>query len=106
MDLVQLTEECLDVNTIYSQVVDHSAGAVSIFVGTTRNHFEGRKVSNPAPCSIDLIWHSYSQDMIVICQVLRLEYEAYASMAEKELHKICKSLRHKWKVEHIAFYHR
>ena len=44
MDIIKLTEDVLDVNSIYSQVVANSTGAVSLFVGTTRDNFEGIKV--------------------------------------------------------------
>lgn len=44
MDIITLAEEKLDVNSIYSQVVEDSTGAVSLFVGTTRDNYEGRKV--------------------------------------------------------------
>ena len=39
--------------------------------------------------------------------VTRLEYEAYDSMAIKEMKKICNIIRDKWKsVKNIAIYHR
>ncbi|XP_010214065.1 PREDICTED: molybdopterin synthase catalytic subunit-like, partial [Tinamus guttatus] len=51
-------------------------------LGTTRNNFEGKKV-------------------------IRLEYEAYTSMAETEIKKICRDVRQKWpSVQHIAVHHR
>ncbi|XP_046458269.1 molybdopterin synthase catalytic subunit-like [Daphnia pulex] len=81
MDIINLVEEQLDVNSIYSKVVEHSTGAVSLFVGTTRNNFEGKKV-------------------------ISLEYEAFKPMACKEIKKICENIREKWKVKHIAFHHR
>jgi len=81
MDNIQITNDRLDVNEIYSGVVANSIGAVSLFVGTTRDNFEGKKV-------------------------IRLEYEAFSPMAEKELKKVCLGIRDKWKVENIAIYHR
>ena len=39
-------------------------------------------------------------------KVLQLEYECYVPMAEKELMKICKLIREKWKVDGIALLHR
>lgn len=81
MDSILITSSKLDVNDIYSGVVAHSAGAVSLFVGTTRDHFEGKKV-------------------------VQLEYEAFIPMAEKELKKICLDIRDKWKVENISIHHR
>jgi molybdopterin synthase catalytic subunit len=44
MDIIKLEEEQLNVNSIYSEVVENSTGAVSLFVGTTRDNFEGKKV--------------------------------------------------------------
>ena len=39
--------------------------------------------------------------------VVRLEYEAYESMALKEILKICNQIRQKWKgVRNIAVHHR
>lgn len=39
-------------------------------------------------------------------KVVRLEYEAYVPMAEKELQKICQEIRNKWNVVTIAVVHR
>ena len=50
-------------------------------VGTTRDHFEGKKV-------------------------VRLEYEAYESQALAEMKKICALIREKWSVHGIAMLHR
>jgi molybdopterin synthase catalytic subunit len=50
-------------------------------LGTTRDTFKGKKV-------------------------VRLEYEAYVPMAEKELAKICQDIRNKWNVVKIAIVHR
>jgi len=38
--------------------------------------------------------------------VKQLEYEAYEPMAVKEIQKICKQIREKWNVEHLAIVHR
>jgi len=62
-------------------VSDPAAGAITTFSGTTKNTFEGKKV-------------------------LRLEYEAYIPMAEKEMEKICQKVRSKWEVMKVAIYHR
>ncbi|XP_066594048.1 molybdopterin synthase catalytic subunit isoform X4 [Prorops nasuta] len=62
-------------------VISADCGAVSNFIGTTRNNFENK-------------------------QVLKLEYEAYESMARKEMEKICAKIRTQWNVKHIAIYHR
>ena len=62
-------------------VVDASCGAISTFVGTTRDHFDGKKV---------------------VC----LEYEAYVPMAVKKLRSLCDEVRTKWRVGKIAILHR
>jgi molybdopterin synthase catalytic subunit len=54
---------------------------VVVFIGTTRNHNDGRNVA-------------------------RLEYEAYAGMAEKELEKIAAEARARWQIARIAIAHR
>jgi len=38
--------------------------------------------------------------------VLKLSYEAYGGMAEKEMMKICEKIREKWDVMHISMAHR
>ncbi|XP_060805221.1 molybdopterin synthase catalytic subunit [Amyelois transitella] len=82
MDHLKLTVDVLSVDEISGLVVDDSCGAVSIFVGTTRDNFEGKKV-------------------------VRLEYEAYESMALKAMKSICNEVRDKWPAVHgIAIYHR
>lgn len=44
--------------------------------------------------------------MIDSFQVIKLEYEAYETMALKEMLNICKQIRLQWNVEGIAIYHR
>lgn len=40
-------------------------------------------------------------------KVVKLEYEAYDSMALKEMKKLCDEIREKWSsIKHIAIYHR
>ena len=81
-DLVELTMEPLDIGTISASVTAPSTGATSLFVGTTRDNFEGK-------------------------EVVRLEYEAYEAMARKQLLAVCGELRSKWPELHsIAIHHR
>ncbi|KAJ2156338.1 Molybdopterin synthase catalytic subunit [Coemansia sp. RSA 552] len=58
-----------------------SAGAISTFEGTTRNTFSGKRV-------------------------LRLEYEAYESMASKEWYKIVQEARSKYHLLGTVMHHR
>ncbi|XP_054742182.1 molybdopterin synthase catalytic subunit [Anastrepha obliqua] len=77
-----ITRETLDVGAISTLVANEKCGAISLFVGTTRDSFEGKNVHF-------------------------LEYEAYESMAKKELQKLCDTLRSRWQdVLNIAIYHR
>jgi molybdopterin synthase catalytic subunit len=78
---VIISEEPLDVDSIYRRVSSGSAGAVDIFVGTVRNVTKGKKV-------------------------LRLEYEAYQSMAIKEMQKISLEASAKWPIQKIVIHHR
>ncbi|XP_060617459.2 molybdopterin synthase catalytic subunit-like [Anolis sagrei] len=81
-DIIKLNCEKLSADEISALVISPCCGAVSLFIGTTRNNFEGRKV-------------------------IQLDYEAYAPMAEAELKKICADIRLKWpSVKHIAIHHR
>lgn len=81
MNFVKLLNSKLSVEEISNLVSSPSCGAISFFVGTTRDNFENK-------------------------QVVQLEYEAYEPMAEKAMKKVCEDIRRKWKVEHIAIYHR
>ncbi|XP_020852564.1 molybdopterin synthase catalytic subunit [Phascolarctos cinereus] len=80
-DVIKFTAEKLSVEEVSQLVISPVCGAVSLFVGTTRNNFEGKKV-------------------------VSLEYEAYVPMAEAEVRKICGAVRQLWPVKHIAVYHR
>ncbi|NXL66374.1 MOC2B synthase, partial [Chordeiles acutipennis] len=81
-DFIKLKSEKLSVDEVSELVISPCCGAVSLFIGTTRNNFEGKKV-------------------------IHLEYEAYISMAETEIKKICRDIRQKWpSVKHIAVHHR
>ncbi|KAK2871396.1 hypothetical protein QQF64_002567 [Cirrhinus molitorella] len=81
-DLITLTTDKLSADSVSHSVTCPSCGAVSLFIGTTRDNFEGKKV-------------------------IQLEYEAYSPMAESELRKICSQIRTKWpSVRHINIQHR
>ncbi|XP_006206045.2 molybdopterin synthase catalytic subunit isoform X1 [Vicugna pacos] len=80
-DIIKLTSEKLSIDEVSRLVISPLCGAISLFVGITRNNFEGKKV-------------------------ISLEYEAYLPMAENEIRKICIDIRQKWPVRHIAVFHR
>lgn len=81
MDYAELTAAKLDVEKVLAKVGSPDCGAVSVFLGTTRNHFEGKRV-------------------------VKLSYEAYAPMAKREMLRICDALRRQWKVKNVALVHR
>jgi len=81
LDLVGIRTIPIFLEELTTFVSSEEAGAISTFSGTTRNNFEGKKVT-------------------------RLEYEAYIPMATKEMQKICNEIRSRWKVIKIAMVHR
>lgn len=46
MNFIELTQQKLDINKISELVTDECCGAVSLFVGTTRDNFEEKKVNS------------------------------------------------------------
>lgn len=80
-DLVKISADPISQEEVTRFVTDPSAGGISIFLGVTRDNFEGKKV-------------------------VQLEYEAYLSMAVKQLSDICTTVREKWPVTKIALIHR
>ncbi|KMQ89153.1 molybdopterin synthase catalytic subunit-like protein [Lasius niger] len=80
-NFVKLQQEELNIAEIIDLVIYSNCGAISNFIGITRDNFENRKV-------------------------VKLEYEAYESMALKEMINICTKIREQWSVEGIAIYHR
>jgi len=62
-------------------VADDAAGGTTVFIGTVRNQTKGKKV-------------------------VRLEFEAYVPMAEKEMLKIAQQVEQKCNALHVAIHHR
>ncbi|KAI8854481.1 Molybdopterin biosynthesis MoaE [Chytridium lagenaria] len=84
--LIQVTEDKLLLEPLINAVRHNGCGAISTFSGTTRDTF---KVNG------------------IIKKVLKLEYEAYKPMAEKELHVLVEAARNQWPdVQGIAIAHR
>jgi len=80
-EYVAIQESKIDLEKLVEFVSDPAAGAIATFSGTTRDHYNGKKV-------------------------LKLEYEAYIPMAEKEMKTICQEIRQKWDVLHLVVVHR
>jgi molybdopterin synthase catalytic subunit len=79
--LCKITDQSINMQELADFVADPTAGAVATFVGTTRNTNDGR-------------------------QVIRLEYECYPGMAEKEMVKIAEETLTRWPIRKVAMIHR
>ncbi len=78
---VTVTPVALDVGAFLAEVGDVAAGAVLSFVGTVRDHKQGRRV-------------------------LRIDYEAYEPMAVKVLQQIGAEMLSRWPVRRAVLAHR
>ena len=79
--LCTITQHPINMQELSDFVADPAAGAMATFVGMTRNTNDGRRV-------------------------IRLEYESYPGMAEKEMQKIATEVLTRWPIRKIAMVHR
>lgn len=79
--MIHLTEAPLSPGALYELVQSDTCGAVDMFIGTVRNQTQGRAVQ-------------------------RLEFEAYAPMALREMTKIADRICDTWPVDKMAIHHR
>ena len=79
--MIIITEDPIDVNRILEDVKDSAAGAISIFIGTVRNHNSSGSVSE-------------------------IHYEAYNKMAEDVMTKIELEALEKWNLRRSITIHR
>ena len=79
--MIRLTSEPILLDDLVRAAGDPASGALVLFVGTTRDHNQGRRVE-------------------------RLEYEAYPGMAEREMEKIAEEARRRWPLQKVAIVHR
>lgn len=79
--MIKIIREIIDTNEILDEVKKPDAGGICLFLGTVRN-----KTGNK--------------------DVIRLEYEAYDSMALSEMEKIVRTAESRWKNCNIAVIHR
>ncbi|KAK0425968.1 hypothetical protein QR680_009479 [Steinernema hermaphroditum] len=81
-DSIRVQSDPISTEEAVGFVSSASCGATSVFVGTTRNTFHGKKV-------------------------VKLEYECYEPMAYRELRVLCAKVRKRFgSIERIAIYHR
>jgi molybdopterin synthase catalytic subunit len=79
--LIEIVKQPIDPNEVLAAVVDDGSGGVVLFLGQTRDHSRSEKV-------------------------VGLEYEAYESLALKQMEKIAAEVRARWPVRAIAIVHR
>ncbi|XP_059214048.1 molybdopterin synthase catalytic subunit [Centropristis striata] len=82
-DVFKLSRDWLSVQEVVDAVSSPSCGAISLFIGTTRqDQLDGRKV-------------------------IGLEYEAYEPMVQSELRTLSADIRQRWPaVTHVCIHHR
>ena len=79
MMLVKLVDE-IDLNEAYQYLQSPQSGAVNVFVGTVRNHSKSKEVT-------------------------KLLFEAYESMAVKELTKVAIRAMENWSLDKVVIIH-
>jgi len=79
--MVDITTEPLDTAALLRQVGSHNAGAVVLFLGTTRELTDGRRTAS-------------------------LDYECHADMARDKLAELEAEARRRWPIEGCAIVHR
>lgn len=78
---IKITDILLQPDVAKAFCSTEQAGGTVVFIGTTRNNTKGR-------------------------QVVKLEFEAYRSMAEKEMKKIADTVVQRWDALRVAIHHR
>jgi molybdopterin synthase catalytic subunit len=79
--MFKVTTEALSIDEAYAAVRRDGCGAVALFVGTVRDHHEGKKVT-------------------------RISYSAFREMAVKEFAAIAKEAEARWKTGAMYIAHR
>ena len=79
--MFKVTTEPLSIDEAYAAVRRDDCGAVALFVGTVRDHHDGKKV-------------------------VSISYSAFREMAEKEFAKIAAEAAGRWKIGTVYIAHR
>ena|ERR1051325_4563084 len=79
--MFRITRRRIALDRLVKAVGDPSSGAVVTFLGTTRNENAGRRV-------------------------IRLEYEAFTRMAEREMRTLATEAGRRWPIRKVAMVHR
>jgi molybdopterin synthase catalytic subunit len=80
-ELFAIDDAPIDAGRLLAAVGDPAAGASVLFLGTTRNENAGRRVT-------------------------RLEYEAFATMAVREMRRLARQAGRRWPLRRVAIVHR
>jgi molybdopterin synthase catalytic subunit len=78
---IEITRDVLDLKKLYDQCVTEDTGGIDVFIGTVRDHFDGKQVTS-------------------------IDYHGYPEMAEKFLQEIVERAFEQWKINRIAIQHR
>lgn len=79
--MIKIIKQPIDPGEVLAHVGDEGSGGVVLFLGQTRDHSRGEKV-------------------------VGLEYEAYESLALKQMEKIATAARERWPLRALAIVHR
>ncbi|RJE74366.1 MULTISPECIES: molybdenum cofactor biosynthesis protein MoaE [Reichenbachiella] len=79
--MIEITSKTIRTSELIDYVKESGAGAINVFIGTTRNQTAGKKV-------------------------IKLDFEAYEPMAVKELQKIADRAVEQWDILSYAIVHR
>ena len=79
--MIKLTQNKIDIEALLAEVGSTQAGAVLLFLGTTREFTDGK-------------------------QTVTLNYEAYNEMAEKKLAELESTARERWELTSCGIVHR
>src|SRR5512135_323286 len=79
--MYDIVEQPIDAAAVTAAVADPHTGATVTFIGTTRDHNDGRRVT-------------------------QLAYEAYPEMAVAEMRKIGETAQQRWPIARVAIVHR
>jgi molybdopterin synthase catalytic subunit len=79
--MIELSDKKIDLSAVIARVQSHAAGAVVLFLGTTREITDGR-------------------------QTTALDYECYPEMAKRKLAELETEARQRWPILDCAIVHR
>ncbi len=78
---IRILDKELLTDACIDAVKDPRAGGIAVFIGTVRNSTKGK-------------------------EVIRLDFESFIPMAEKEMRKIADHITEKWGALHVSIHHR